>query len=340
MTAALAYRCSLCEREIAGGDSGGIILHRIDHAERGEDFVLAPVYGFVRRLSEIDRSAPPPLLLDRLDPLGPTIEYGPGGIGKGAVASSWAARLAVDGHRVLILDYEDHPEEWARRIYGLAGEEAVESIVHVSPLRQWGGAIWTHAAEVRALADAEDRDYLIVDSAVMACAGTDVSSPDAPSLYAGALQAIGLPSLTLAHVNRAHDARYPFGSVFWHNLARVTWSLMPKGEERILVARKHNNYAKPGASSVVLTWHDGLLREVWEKPAAWTLLDRIAEVLADGEPRTPSGLADALNEDVEQGEQTSRQTIAATLSRDLKRSGTASRFTVEDGKWKLREAEE
>lgn len=339
-------------------DTGG---HRWDSADAdmnaaheavhygGEPFTFIPtkpLYGdepgastpresHVQRLAAIDRSPAPPLLLDRLDPLGPTILYGPGDIGKGTLASSWATRLQAAGRRVLILDYEDHPEEWARRIFGLGGADAVADIVHVPPLREWGGPLWKHADGVRKLAEAEGRDFVIIDSAAMAAAGIDPSSPEAPQLISSGLQEVGLPSLTLAHVNRAHDARYPFGSVFWHNLARVTWSFMPKGEERILVCRKANNYAKPGASTVTATWHMGVLGEVAERLAAWGLLDRIAEVLADG-PAAPRDIATTLNEGVPDGEKTSRQTVAATLSRGLAKD-RAFRFTVADGEWSLRE---
>jgi hypothetical protein len=291
----------------------------------------------VRRLSDIDRSPAPPLLLDRLDPLGPTVLYGPGDIGKGTVASSWATRLLADGHRPLLLDYEDHPEEWARRVFGLGGADAVADIVHVPPLREWGGPLWRHAEDVRKLAEREGRSFVIIDSAAMAAAGIDPSSPEAPQLLAAGLQTIGLPSLTLAHVNRAHDARYPFGSVFWHNLARVTWSLMPKGEERILVCRKANNYAKPRAASVSATWHMGVLGEVAERPAVFTLLDRIDDVLADGLGRTPTDIAAMLNDGAAEGERTSVQSVSGVLSRDLKNRGAASRFTVADGRWTLRE---
>jgi hypothetical protein len=293
---------------------------------------------YIRRLSEIDRSPAPPLLLDRLDPLGPSMLYGPGDIGKGTTASAWATRLTQAGMNVLILDYEDHPEEWARRIWGLGGEDVTDRIVHVSPLRQWGGPIWAHADRIRDLAEEEGRDYVIIDSVAFAAVGGDVSSPGAPTNYGSALQGIGLPSLSLGHVNRAHDARYPFGSVFWHNTMRITWSLMPKGDERILVSRKANNYAKPPASSIDFTWWEGDLREVSETPAVWTLLDRIAEALAVIDAGTPTDIADTLNEGVEEGEQTSRQTVAATLSRDLKRNGETSRFTVGGGQWTLRRA--
>lgn len=40
---------------------------------------------------------------------------------------------------------------------------------------------------------------------------------DAPSSYGAALQHIGLPTLSIAHVTKEGSLKYPFGSVFWHN---------------------------------------------------------------------------------------------------------------------------
>ena len=48
-------------------------------------------------LASIPTDPPPPLLIDRLDPEGHTILYGTGGIGKGALACSWIARLVAEG---------------------------------------------------------------------------------------------------------------------------------------------------------------------------------------------------------------------------------------------------
>ena len=57
-----------------------------------------------------------------------------------------------------------------------------------------------------------------------ACGATNPLDPEAPGQFFAAIARIGLPSLTLAHVTGAGDLSKPFGSVFWHNLARVTWS--------------------------------------------------------------------------------------------------------------------
>jgi len=44
-----------------------------------------------------------------------------GGVGKGTLTAWWIVNLIAGGHRVLLVDYEGHPEEWARRIYGSVG---------------------------------------------------------------------------------------------------------------------------------------------------------------------------------------------------------------------------
>jgi hypothetical protein len=293
---------------------------------------------YVKRLSAVDRTLPPPLLLDRIDPAKATILFGPGDIGKGTLASSWITQLHDLGERILILDYEGQEEEWARRISGLAGADILDDIIHVAPMREWGGPIWKHAAEISRIADAEGITRLVIDSAGMACAGTDPAKPEAPLQFGEALQQIGRPSLTLAHVTKQHDARYPYGSVYWHNVPRVSWSFMPKGQDRVLVCRKANNYEKPPAASVGFTYLDHELREVWEKPASWTLEDRIADVLADGGARTPTAIAAVLNEGVERTEQTSSTSVSGTLSRGLKRAGADYRFTVaNDGHWTVRQ---
>ena len=109
-----------------------------------------------RLLSELPTDPPPPLLVERLDPLGHTILYGTGGVGKGTVATAWSAGLVTAGHRVLILDYENHPEEWARRYRGIAGVDGADSILWVAPLTaDWHGergSLWRQAEDIRALA--------------------------------------------------------------------------------------------------------------------------------------------------------------------------------------------
>ena len=212
----------------------------------------------VRALSTIPDGPPLPLLLDRLDPDSHTVLFGPGGIGKGTLACHWIVRLTEAGEVVLIVDYEDHPGEWSRRIAGLGG--ITEGIYHVSPsAATWGGeqgAVWDHADDLRAVADAVGATYIVVDSIVVACGATDSLEPVAAGRYAAALARIGRPALSLGHVTKAEDGRYPFGSVFWHNLARVTWACRVGRAAPILTNRKANNHPNLGRQLVTVTWTD------------------------------------------------------------------------------------
>lgn len=288
------------------------------------------------RLSQLDRTPPPPLLLDRLDPTESTILFGPGGVGKGALTCSWIVQLVAAGKHVLVLDYEDHGGEWARRVYGLAGADALEAVSWLAPLAEGLGPLWDHASQVRDLIDEDGIDYVVIDSILMACGGLDAMKPEAAIKFFGALQLLGRPSLTIAHVTKLNDPRQPFGTSYFHNLARATWSLMPKGDEVILVCRKANNYLKPQAQAVTTTWRDGTLGEVWEKPAAWSLEDRIEEILSDGMARTPATITAALNEGLPSTEHTSGNSVRSALMRGIK---PGRPFTVDaEGRYLLRAA--
>ncbi len=262
-------------------------------------------------LSAISTDPPPPMLVDRLDPTGHTILYGTGGIGKGALACRWISDLVLAGHRVLILDYEAHPEEWSRRVASLAPDvHRGDAVRHLAPRSSLAAA----AAEVAWTCDAHELDYVVIDSAVMAC-GTDPLKPEAAAVYAAALIEIGRPALSLAHVTKVDDPRYPFGSVFWHNLARMTWSLTGSESEVLLKHRKHNNYPSLGTFALSITWHDGCLREVWERGYNMTILRRVLDALDDAGPLTLDQLVAAINDDDHRP--VSRKSLQTTLTRAL-----------------------
>jgi hypothetical protein len=287
-----------------------------------------------RLLAEISTAPPPPLIIDRLDPEGHTILYGTGGCGKGVLAASWIVRLVRSGATVLILDYENHPGEWARRIFGLAGADVLGHVVHVAPLtaawQDTRGPMWEQATEIRELVSAVGATNVVIDSIVPACGGTDPMKPEAAALYAGGLEYIGLPILSLGHVNKADDLRYPFGSVFWHNLARTTWSLKRDGERAILHHRKHNNYAALGRFIVESTWHEDRVGEVAELEFAVVLGDRIDDLLA-GEDLTITAIVGKLNAELEGDEEPLKaDSVRAALRRGIRSTARRpQRFTVD-----------
>ncbi len=297
-----------------------------------------------RLLSDVEPREPSPLLIDRLDPEGHTILFGAGGCGKGTIAAWWIARLAAAGYRVLILDYESHADEWARRVDGLGGPLARAGVLWVAPLAAaWQGTrgpLWRQARDIRTLATAWRADYLVVDSIVPACGATDPTKPEAASQYAGGLEYIGLPALSLAHVPKVDAAPlYPFGSAFWHNLARTTWSVTKSGENAghvvTLAHRKHNNYASLGKFTVTVEWIDGAPREVWEQGYSAALAERIDAALGT-DALTVRELVARIDEDRDEDDPATKpDSVRAALRRGLR--AEAKRYTVDgtgDGaKW-------
>lgn len=288
--------------------------------------IVRPVITTAVPLGTISTDAPPPLRVGRLDPEGHTILYGPGGVGKGALSCWWIVQLVRTGERVLILDWEGHATEWARRV-GSLDTSALGGVWYSAPTTP------LRALDIRDECDRLGITYVVIDSAVMAC-GDDPMKPEAARAYGAGLLRLGRPALTLAHVTKLDDGKYPFGSVFWHNLARTTWSLIPDGDAPVLTHRKHNNYAATARQVVTMTWSDGHLREVWERSYAASLGDEIEELLTGTAGMTVAQLVTDLSgadRDV------SRYSVIAALKRGI---GPMGRFTCTQGDagqvWKVR----
>jgi hypothetical protein len=283
-----------------------------------------------RGLGAIPTDPPPPLLCGRRDAGGHTILHGMGDAGKGTLASSWIVQGVAAGERFLILDYENHPDEWARRVWGLGGAAAVAGAVHVAPLtapwRGIRGPLWVQADEIRELAESLEATYLIVDSLAVACAGADPLKPEVPAMYAAGLELIGLPVLSIAHVTKAEELRYPFGSIMWHNLSRTTWSLAKDGDHAILTNRKSNNHRPAGRFVIEVTYLDDRPAEVSERPYSAVLADQIDEVIGT-EQLTAGQIVARLAEAVSDGETVPKaDSVRAALRRGM--TGLGRRYTV------------
>ncbi len=207
----------------------------------------------VRILTDIEPADVTDLLLERLDPVDHTILFGDGGTGKGMIAAWWASCLTrgwgldkKPAHnalrmKVLILDYENHAEtEWRKRVESFGGN--LDHVIIVRPI----AAIWDIAGNVAELIKELKIDYVIVDSALYACTGADAYTPEAATKYSLAITQFRKPVLTLAHKTKSKDDQdKPFGSVFWHNGARLTISVDAKGydDPREIHTRKANHGA-------------------------------------------------------------------------------------------------
>lgn len=180
-------------------------------------------------------------------------------------------------------------------------------MLHVAPLAaSWGGghrgALWRQEQDIRALAEAFGATVIFIDSVVTACGGADPLDPGTPARYAGSCEYFGRPVLSLAHVTKEGSHAYPFGSVFWHNLARMTWSLERDGPRLSLVNRKANNYGHAGRFTVTTTWHENQLGEVSEQGYSAALAERIDDVLGFDD-LTVAAIVERLSEDLDEDEQ-------------------------------------
>jgi hypothetical protein len=196
------------------------------------------------RISSLDLPTgppPPPILDGWLHATGTTILYGKGGTGKGITATWLLSRLVRElGWRVLVIDFEDHPNEYGSRLSGLSlTTEQRERIHYIGPY----GEAWTERrgslAEVADIVEADAKtfgaNYLLIDSYTPATKAADaMGGQEAAIEMHDALKRIRIPALLLAHVaggqNKHPDK--PFGSVHIHNLvARWTWSIEDDGSE-------------------------------------------------------------------------------------------------------------
>ena len=179
----------------------------------------------------------------RLEPFcvskGPTVWFGDGGAGKTTVALSLTREMG----RVLYVDYEWDASEVKDRLRAMGGSNGMRymsggGVPLADQLPALKREIATHRIE-----------YLIVDSAGLACGG-EPERAEMAIRYFSALGALKVPSLTIAHVTKAGEDQRPFGSAFWHYAPRLTWNVKgndeTEGELRIgFFCRKSNVTRRP-----------------------------------------------------------------------------------------------
>ncbi len=165
----------------------------------------------------------------------PVIIFGDGGSGKSQIALAIGASIhsgqaymglpTVGTRTVGYLDWEMSAWEHRQRLRALCGE-SMPGIVYVpmsAPLPE-------SVDRLKRVARERGIGYWIVDSIAPACGGEPESAEVASSFF-NALRALGGASLSIAHVTKGGEGAdmKPFGSTFWHNLARATW--YAKGDE-------------------------------------------------------------------------------------------------------------
>jgi len=168
----------------------------------------------------------------------PTVWFADGGTGKSLLAL--AAACAMAGHdvfggmcaarprRVLYLDWEWDDWQHAERLRQLLGEDVdVADILY----RRCNGSMADEVEAIRQTVADEEVTYIVVDSLGAACGG-DLTDADTALKFGGYIRSLGVGSLWITHVtkNGDRDADKPFGTVYFHNMARLVWRVKRQSE--------------------------------------------------------------------------------------------------------------
>lgn len=177
----------------------------------------------------------------------PLILFGDGGTGKSLLALYLLGRLAQQGHRVGIFDWEldkgDHRERLGK-LFSIGSLPRIRYVRCSQPLCR-------EAERLRRVVKEDRLEFIVFDSVGYACDGPPEAAEQAMR-YFQALRTLGpLGSLHVAHVRGGEGADLrPFGSTFWHNSARATWNIKPASREtedsRIQVALHHRKFNTSG----------------------------------------------------------------------------------------------
>lgn len=166
----------------------------------------------------------PPVVLGRQ----PTILFGTGGTAKSLTALAFGLSIhmdrpiipgleAVSRTRVLLLDWEFDAWEHKRRMRELVGAQMPDLVY-----ARGEAALRDQVDRVKRVVREQEIGFVIVDSIGPALGG-DPMNPEVALGFFNALRRIGLGALCIAHIAKNSDEETPFGSVFFHNMARSTW---------------------------------------------------------------------------------------------------------------------
>ena len=180
------------------------------------------------------------------------------------------------------------------------------------------GRLYEQIDHIAKIVDEYGVRLLFPDSVSWACGG-DAETMETVSLYERALSEIGIASFNAAHTRKNADDNKPFGSVFWHNMARSSWQVKQVREEEgsihlAFFHRKANYHKRHKPLGYRVDFSEDAIRFVREDVADHfeenlNLTDRIAALLTTEGPMTGPEAAEALKE--------SRQNVANRLKAGL-----------------------
>lgn len=289
-----------------------------------------------RTIADIPRRDPAPLLLGLVEPEGPTLIYGAGGVGKGSTCAWLTRELLAESVRPLIYDAEGHPEEWRARLDGLGVDGSRVGYIepHELPAHLLGRPLHDVVPHLGDIARHGGYGMLVVDS-ILAAANLSEdglkSDAAAPYRYTAALGRLGIPSVSIGHTPKQSPNGDPYGSVSWINAMRLTLlATRAEGDgHRVrLIPRKRNQRGRIAACLLTFAYDDasqlcGVTRQDDDRATR----DRLLELLANG-PQTVEDLAEAMIADDDGPYQAAldaaKETVRKALNR-MRRDGRVHR---------------
>ena len=206
---------------------------------------------------EADPGDPVWLLAPLLETNEVTVIFADGGIGKSLFCLAAAISIASGSPvlpgmtpaaacPVLYLDWETNAKQQRRRMGMIAAGMSIPapgSLLY----RRMSGPLIDSVEYLRQIIVEKHVGLVIVDSAGYATNG-DINEAESALGLANAIRALGTTVLVIAHVPKERENRdRPIGSVYFHNAARSTWTLVKEqqsGEASVhlgLIHKKSNN---------------------------------------------------------------------------------------------------
>lgn len=220
---------------------------------------------------------------------------------------------AVRPCRVLFLDFEGNAPTLSRRWRRLLAPHGIEAIPEAFHyMRGRGIPLADQMQTIRRELARTGAAVLVVDSAVSAI-GANPLDAEYVGRNLALLNALEITVVVIAHVTKEGGEDFPFGSIFWHNLARMTWFVRRVDSEdspdiRVgFFNKKANDDRRQKAFGVVVHFEDPNgpvtiepydLADEPELARGLSIPSRITRILSRG-PRLTSQLAEECDEDPE-----------------------------------------
>ncbi len=241
--------------------------------------------------------------------------------------------VAPDPWRVLILDWEMSSQDVRGRVKMLqAGDRRLTGL---PDYRRCYQPLADDLSELKKVVSDGGYDVLILDSLAMAAGGQELERADSAIRFNAALRALNCTSLVIGHTPKPQadqKERTLYGSVFFHNLCRVSWEVQREGQTLGLYQRKNNLGKKhdPLGWTMDVTEDACFVTEanLMDEPVlakGLSIVERAASYLAEHPSQTLESVAEAL--------EVNPKSLAVSFSR-AKVKGVR-RFESSNGNWNV-----